>query len=120
MRKTRNQEQIINEIELLLAELRQAPRSDYGKQNSRGKAHLSPPKPVAPFSGIIGEIYALVEEGFFKEPRELSEIQKKLKDEGIVKPTTSLMPPLTRLVRKKILGRNKPPKGKYKYFQRQK
>lgn len=114
----RNQQQIIDEIELLLAELRRSSGIDSRKQTPGGRTPAASRKSAVSFSGLTGEIHALVGEGFFKEPKELSEIQRKLKDEGISKPTTSLMPSLTRLVRKKILGRNKPPKGKYKYFQR--
>jgi len=114
----RTQKQIIDEIELLLTELRRASEINSKKQTPGGRTPAASRKSAVSFSGLTGEIYALVGEGFFKEPKYLSEIQKKLKDEGIFKPTTSLMPSLTRLVRKKVLGRSKPPKGKYKYFQR--
>lgn len=118
MKKTRNQKQIVNEIELLLTELKQTLVESQGKPSFRCKAPESSSTSRAQFSGLTGEICALAEEGFFKDPKEISEIQKKLKDEGIVKPTTALMPSLTRLIRKKVLGRNKPQKGPYKYFKR--
>lgn len=114
----RNQQQIIHEIELLLVELKRSLGVDNKKKALGGSTSIASRKSTVSFSGLTGEIYALVGEGFFKEPKDLSEIQQKLKDDGIFKPTTSLMPSLTRLVRKKILGRNKPPKGNYKYFQR--
>lgn len=114
----RSQKQIINEIELLLAELKRTSGVGSKKQTTGGGATTLFQKSTVSFSGLAGEIHALVREGFFKEPKDISEIQQKLKDEGVLKPTTSLMPSLMRLVRKKVLGRNKPPKGKYKYFQR--
>ena len=113
----RNQEQIIGEIELLLAELKKTLGG--GRDNKELRHHKAAGLvSKAEFSGLTGAIYALVEEGFFKEPREISEIQKKLKDEGVFKPTTAMMPSLMRLIKKKVLGRNKPTKGVYKYYQR--
>ncbi len=72
------------------------------------------------FSGLTGEIFSLVAQGYFGESKTLSEIQKKLKEDGVNKPTTALMKPILLLIRKKILGRNKPEKGQYQYYKRSK
>jgi len=70
------------------------------------------------FSGLTGEIFNLVREGYFKERRKISEIEKKLHQRAINKPTTSLMKPLRLLIRKGIIEREKPgAKGHYEYFQ---
>lgn len=72
------------------------------------------------FTGLAGEIFNLVEDGFFNEPRELSEIRNKLRSEGINKPRTTLMKPLLTLIRKKVLSRDKSLNGKgaFKYSRR--
>jgi hypothetical protein len=107
---------IIAGIEALLEELKAslgAPPSEHQKKSTDSKSSED-------FSGLTGEIYNLVQEGFFKEPRTLSEIQNKLRLEGVNKPTTSLMKPLVQLIRKKILGRSKPDDGKgtFRYHHR--
>ena len=69
------------------------------------------------FSGLTKEIFNLVQEGYFKEPRTISEIEKKLHQRAVNKPTTSLMKPLRLLIHKRIIEREKPDgKGHYKYF----
>ncbi len=101
--------QIIEEIEALLIQLKQSlnvPNKavSYNKEKSK--------------STLTGEIYELVEEGFFNDQKTISDLQKKLKDRGIKKPTTALMPSLKLLIVKKVLDRNKPNKGLYNYFKR--
>ncbi|TRZ64625.1 MAG: hypothetical protein D4Q79_01165 [Spirochaetia bacterium] len=112
MQKTMENEEIIKQIENLLGELRQSlnmPKMILS-QNIKNKK--------SEFSGLRGNIYELIEDGFFDEPKTISELQKKLKDRGIKRPTTTLMPSLTFLVVKRILDRDKPEKGLYKYFKR--
>ena len=110
--------EIIEQIEVLLGELKgsSGPKSS-GVSASRLSGKMEPP---TGFSGLSGQIYNLVEEGFFKEPKTISEIQEKLRLEGIRKPTTTLMAPLLHLIRKKALGRSKSTDGKgpFKYHQR--
>ncbi|MDP3786078.1 MAG: hypothetical protein Q8R05_00760 [Candidatus Omnitrophota bacterium] len=111
----KNSKEIIEEIENLLIELK---RSLSIKQNYRQEKEIKISSAKESFSGLTKEIFDLVKEGYFEKPKTISEIQKKLRDEGTSKPTTSLMKPILLLVRKKILGRNKPEKGVYKYYQR--
>lgn len=71
------------------------------------------------FSGLTAEIFSLVKEDYFKKPREISEIRKKLHQRTINKPSTALMRPLRLLIKKRIIDREKPDEGgHYKYFQR--
>jgi hypothetical protein len=108
--------EIIGQIETLFGEL----KISLGANHPKGAKKPSDEKPVANFSGLTGEIYNLIQEGFFKEAKTISEVQAKLRLEGVNKPTTSLMKPLILLIRKKALGRSKPADGKgpFKYHQR--
>lgn len=112
---TKNLE-IIEQIETLFAEL----KISLGAKSSKVTNDSSKTKPVANYSGLTGEIYNLIQEGFFKESKTISEIHDKLRLEGVNKPTTSLMKPLVLLIRKKALGRNKATDGKgpFRYYQR--
>ena len=112
-----NNLKIIGKIESLLEELKV---SFDATPNKHTKAVVKTPKAETIFSGLTGNIYNLVQDGFFKEPKAISEIQNKLQLEGIKKPTTSMSSPLLFLTRKKVLARTKPADGKgpYKYQQR--
>ena len=104
---------IIQQIESLLEELK--------KETGVTSSSVSSSKKIIPeggYSGLTGDIFDLVKIGFFDNKKTLSEIQRKLKEEGVNKPTTALMRPVLFLIRKKILGRNKPDKGQYEYFKR--
>lgn len=57
------------------------------------------------FKGLAGAIFDLIQESFFDKPRELNEIQKQLKANGVFYPVTSYPDSLLRLVRKKKLRR---------------
>lgn len=111
-------EQIIEKIEALLIQLKQSlnvsdKTSSHHKEKSKSIRNHE-----RGFSGLTGDIYELIEEGFFNGPKTISDLQKKLKDRGIKKPTTALMPSLKHLIIKKVLDRNKPDKGLYQYFKR--
>ncbi len=108
--------EIVNKIEALLGELKISLTGGAIGLPKKSKTISSPKR----FSGLTGEIFNLIQEGFFKEPKNISEIQNKLRLEGINKPTTSLMSPLILLVRKKVIGRKESADGKgpYKYHQR--
>ena len=105
-------EQIIGQIEELLMQLKQ----------SLNVSNKTSSRPIGSresrFSGLTGKIYKLIEEGFFNDPKTISDLQQKLKDRGIKKPTTALMPSLKLLIIKEALDRNKPDKGLYNYFKR--
>jgi hypothetical protein len=109
--------EIIGEIESLFGKLKVSLGATPQKHT---KVVAKTPKAETAFSGLTGDIYSLVQDGFFKEPKAISEIQGKLRLEGIKKPTTALSGPLLLLIRKKFLGRTKPADGKgpYKYHQR--
>lgn len=104
---------IIEQIESLLAELKKEVGVSVGAAKKSRKVATE-----EIFSGLTGEVFNLVTEGFFDNAKSLSEIQKKLKEEAINKPTTALMKPVLMLIRKKVLGRNKPEKGQYQYYKR--
>ncbi len=106
---------IIEQIEILLEDLKKEIGMPVGvvKESKKVASEES-------FSGLTGEVFNLVMEGFFDNSKSLSDIQKKLKEEGINKPTTALMKPVLMLIRKKVLGRNKPEKGQYQYYKRSK
>jgi len=99
---------IISQIKRLLMELE---KSLDATPVSKGKITSKKPR------GLTGEIFGLIQEGFFNEPRSLSEIQEKLRAEGIKKNSSELMRPLLQLIKKKFLERNKIEK-KYKYQRR--
>jgi hypothetical protein len=110
--------EIIGKIESLLDELK---ASLGATPQKHGRA--SAPKALKTgrvFLGLTADIFNLVQDGFFKEPQEISEIQNKLRLEGINKPTTSLSGPLVQLIKKKVLTREEPANGKgpFKYRQR--
>lgn len=119
MQKITKSEQIIEQIEELLIQLRQSLNVSDRDPSHYRKTLESNSNQELKFSGLTSRIYELIKEGeFFSEPKTISDLQKKLKDRGVNKPTTTIMPSLKLLIDKKILDRNKPDKGLYKYFKR--
>jgi hypothetical protein len=115
MYKKLNAEKIIGQIESLLGELKNS------LLNASGEAviiNLNANPRKKKFSGLTADVYELVEEGFFDTSKTITDLQKKLKDRGINKPTTSLMAPLKHLIVNHILDRTKPDKGIYNYLKR--
>jgi len=110
--------QIIEQIEMLLIQLKKSLNVPNKTTLNHEEKMKLPPNHGRGFSGLTGSICELMEEGFFDNPKTISDLQKKLKDRGIKKPTTALMPSLKLLLVKKVLDRNKPDKGLYKYFKR--
>ncbi|MGD0338240.1 MAG: hypothetical protein ABSB78_05575 [Bacteroidota bacterium] len=108
--------ELIEKIESLLVELR---RELKGKRVKSAKVH-DKEKNTHEYSGLTGSIFSLVKDGFFREPRTISDIQKKLRLEGVLKPTTSLMKPLFYLIKKKAIDRSLSVDGKgpFKYHER--
>jgi len=117
MRKISETTQIIQQIEALLFELKRVLNISTKSESRRG-GRIKSDINVYKFSGLTQKIYELIGEGFFDEPRTISDLQRKLKDKTINKPTTSLMAPLRILIIKKLLDRNKLDKGPYKYFKK--
>ena len=108
--------QIIEQMEILLVELKKTLKIQTEASHRSKKLKIS--SGVHKFSGLTEKTYELIEEGFFDEPKTISNLQKKLKDRTINKPTTSLMAPLKLLITKDLLDRTKPDKGPYKYFKK--
>lgn len=115
MSKTTNK-QIIEQIELLLVELKKTLKIQTETSHRSKKLKIN--SDVHKFSGLTEKISQLIKEGFFDESKTISDLQKKLKDKTINKPTTSLMAPLKLLITKDLLDRTKPDKGLYKYFKK--
>ncbi len=105
---TKNPEFIINQIKKLLTDLEKSL-----KISSISKSKELSKKP----HGLTGEIFDLMQEGFFEAPKSLSEIREKLKAEGVKKKSSELMRPLLQLIKKKFLKREKV-NQKYKYQSR--
>lgn len=105
MKKTT--QELITEIEVLINELKLS--------LNQGDKLVIASTPEKKLNGLTGQIYDLTEEGFFNQPKTISDIHMKLRAEGIIKPVTSLMRPLLYLVKKKFLKREKSEKGKYRY-----
>lgn len=108
-----NQSELIRQIETLIEKLKLSLSGNHGQFINIAPIKL---KKERKFIGLTAKVYELVGEGFFDEPKTISDLQKKLKDGMINKPTTSLMAPLKLLVGKKILERNKPEEGIYNYI----
>jgi hypothetical protein len=98
--------------------VRKSRRSRTEKAATSLKSTENSKKPVAR-TGARSPTALVVElrdSGYFKQPRTLSEVQKRLKDKtGHQIPVTSLSPIFTRLLRSGELDRERDPKGIYAY-----
>jgi len=103
----KNSKFIINQIRELLSELESLSLPLISKSKTTPTS----------FRGLTGEIFNLIQEGFFDRPKNLSEIREKLKAEGTKKESSELMRPLLQLIKKKFLKRDIIEK-KYKYQRR--
>lgn len=84
-----------------------------GKKERRGTER----KPRrAPTAGIGEQLRIMVEEGFFGEPKGLSEIQTELEKRAFIIPLTSLPLYVIDLVRGKALNREKEKRGRRKVW----
>lgn len=81
---------------LLAAEPRQSKTAAVGRLD---ESHSSPP------SSLPDRISLLADEGFFTDPKSLSDIQAKLAEHGWHYPQTNLSTPLVRFVRQRRLRR---------------
>ena len=89
-----------DEVAALLARIEAGENSS--NPSRRGASRKSDGKPT--MSGLVAE---LIEEGFFKTPKELGAVKVALEQRGHFYPVTSLSPLMVRLVRKKGLRRLK-------------
>ena len=93
----------VKAFEVILASLLSgSPLSDSGEQK---QMRTKQPAAARPRSSLADRIGSLAEEGFFREPRGLSEVQAKLAEHGWHYPQQNLSTPLIRLVRKRVLRR---------------
>jgi len=97
------------EIAALLkdAKLSAKPASTKGKTGAKSKSTRTT---------LPGLLTGLKDEGYFKKPKPLGEIQTRLADLGHSYPLTALSGPMRKLVRDRIVRRFKE-KGKYVYAQ---
>jgi hypothetical protein len=91
----------IKAFEIILASLL-AGSSD---PSEKKKVAVKQPVATRPKSSLADRIGRLADEGFFSEPRGLSEVQAKLAEHGWHYPQQNLSTPLIRLVRKRLLRR---------------
>lgn len=84
------------------------PAKKVKKRNSKttGKSNKDGPQ---------SQVKALIDEGFFKKPKTLSEVKTELGTRGFHIPLTHLSAPLVRLCRQKFLRRSKESSGTYSY-----
>lgn len=75
-----------------------------GSKSSKGK---SVSKTASNGSGPKSKLLELIEDGYFKEQRTLTDVKAELADRGFHIPVTSLSNPLMRLTRQKKLRRQK-------------
>jgi hypothetical protein len=78
---------------------------DSGAPFAAARTHSEEGKRTSPPSSLADRIGLLAEEGFFTEPRSLSDIQMKLTEHGWHYPQANLSTPLVRLVRQRRLRR---------------
>lgn len=94
----------IKAFEVILTSLLSvAPRGNEAEPDAPARPEQSI-RPNAP-SSLAERVNLLAGDGFFTEPRSLSEIQNKLAEHGWHYPQTSLSTPLIRLVRQRALRR---------------
>lgn len=116
MRSTNSLDLIVR-IEDLLVELKK--ELGVSRPNESGKDAAKPKKKLKKkYTGLTVAILNLIEKGFFEQPKKLSDIQAKLRNRGMNKPTTTIMAPLLTLIRDEKLERDKPQKGQFVYFER--
>lgn len=82
--------------------------------NKKGKSPLKN-NMHSNYKGLIGSIYDLIGQKFFDAPKELKEIQEKLKANAVFYPRTNYPDALLRLIKKKELRRLRDNK-KWKYI----
>jgi len=90
-------------FEVILGSLLAGPQVEAAVGTLSTRSTDSPPRKSA--SSVSSRIALLAEEGFFREPRSLAEIQAKLAEHGWFYPQPNLSTPLIRLVRQRELRR---------------
>lgn len=118
MKKYKNSEEIIAEINRLLVELAGRRVKSENAAGKTKKQHVS----VGRHSGPAGGIRLLLENGFFKEPKTASEVIAQLHQDGYRYEPKFIAVYLLRFVRQRILSRlpvkNKKRNEKWEYAER--
>lgn len=104
----------VKAFEVILASLLSG--SSLSDSSEQQQAHTKRPAATRRTSSLADRIGSLAEEGFFREPRGLSEVQAKLAEHGWHYPQQNLSTPLIRLVRKRVLRRLQGAEGKKKVW----
>lgn len=79
-------------------------------------AKHAPAKPTAKKrSGPQAHIEEMIDDGFFKKPKTISEVKAELENRGHHIPLTSLSGPMQKLCQKKLLRRQKPDGKTFSY-----
>ncbi len=92
----------VKAFEIILATLLGGPAAEQAEGGVPRVTEEAAPRPT---SSLNSRIALLADEGFFREPRALSEVQAKLADHGWHYPQQNLSTPLVRLVRQRVLRR---------------
>jgi hypothetical protein len=78
-------------------------RGQAPQARSRPRLQPSARVRIGPLELLLG----LIDDGFFKSPRDLGSVKRMLEEQGHFYPTTTLSPLMLRLVRRKTLRRIK-------------
>jgi hypothetical protein len=105
----------VKAFEVILTSLLSGPSSGDESEPDPPARPVQPIRPNAP-SSLAERVNLIADEGFFSEPRSLSEIQNKLAEHGWHYPQTSLSTPLIRLVRQRVLRRLQVAEGNKKVW----
>ncbi len=92
----------VKAFEVILASLLSGSKQSDGDQKAEPEKRAASTRSASSLADRIG---SLAEEGFFSQPRGLSEVQAKLAEHGWHYPQQNLSTPLVRLVRKRTLRR---------------
>jgi hypothetical protein len=102
----------VKAFEVILASLLTSSADSSEQKEMRTKRTVA----TRPMTSLVDRIGSLAEEGFFSEPRGLSEVQAKLAEHGWHYPQQNLSTPLIRLVRKRRLRRLQGAEGSKKVW----
>lgn len=85
------------------------------RRTGRATKHVSQKPMTRKAGGPQGYVEEMVEDGFFKKPKTISEVKAELENRGHHIPVTSLSGPMQKLCQKKVLRRQKPDGKTFSY-----
>ena len=85
------------------------------RATGRATKHVSRKSASKKRGGPQGYVEEMVEDGFFKKPKTISEVKAELENRGHHIPVTSLSGPMQKLCQKKVLRRQKPDGKTFSY-----